>query len=292
MKRLGVVYCLILVVACVSQCTPKEPMPNDLAATSQPQTTAPAQITLDLGKGASMQLRLIPAGSFVMGSTSGEVGRDSDEGPTRQVRISRPFYMGVTEVTQRQYEGVMGENPSLFSDEQNPVEGVWWEQAIEFCRRASEITGRKVRLPTEAEWEFSCRSGSTTMFSFGDAVSDLGLYGNYCDRAESSYPPAIKAMEGGDRYRPQPVASLKPNAWGLYDMHGNVFEWCSDFYRDSYSELTDTDPQGASSGAYRVLRGGSWASPSWQCRSAYRHRFTADGRFNNLIGFRVVVEVK
>ena len=232
-----------------------------------------------------MKLVLVPAGTFTMGSAPDERDREPDEGPARNVTITKPFYIGICEVTQQQYETVMGKNPSRFRGPRRPVEGVWWSHTVEFCTRLSKSTGRTVRLPTEAEWEHACRAGTTSRFSFGDSYYDLPGYAHYSDVLLATTAPSGEAPAGTSE-----VGSRKPNNWGLYDVHGNVFEWCSDWYRDSYSGLAQTDPEGASSGAYRVLRGGSWSSPPWQCRSAYRHRFTADGRFNHLIGFRVVVE--
>jgi formylglycine-generating enzyme required for sulfatase activity len=202
------------------------------------------------------------------------------------VTITRPFYMGVCEVTQQQFQAVMGENPSWFKGAARPVDGVTWDQATEFCKRLSQKAGKTVQLPTEAQWEYACRAGTASRSSFGDSDDDLPAHANYSDVLSSA------ASSSGDGHAgTADVGSFKSNPWGLYDMHGNVFEWCSDWYRDSYAGLAGADPQGASSGAYHVLRGGSWASPPWQCRSAYRHRFTADGRFNRLVGFRVVADV-
>jgi formylglycine-generating enzyme required for sulfatase activity len=233
-----------------------------------------------------MRLAPVPAGTFTMGSNPDEGDREPDEGPTRKVTITKPFCVGVFEVTQEQYETVMGSNPSRFKGPHRPVEGIWWSDAARFCERLSEKAERTVRLPTEAEWEYACRAGTTTRFCFGDRYGDLPEYAHYTAALLSSAPLG-EALPGTSK-----VGSYKPNRWGLHDMHGNVFEWCSDWYRDSYSGLAEIDPEGAPGGAYRVLRGGSWASPPWQCRSAYRHRFTADGRFNHLIGFRVVVEIE
>ena len=254
---------------------------------TRPTVGPPAQLLLDLGGSVQMKLALVPAGAFTMGSAPDERDREPDEGPARKVTITKPFYMGVHEVTQEQYETVMGTHPSRFKGPRRPVEGVWWSDAMEFCKRLSQRTGSTMRLPTEAQWEYACRAGTTSRFSFGNSYDDLPRYANCSDAPHSTAAPP-GAGSGGTAN----VGSLKPNRWGLYDMHGNVFEWCYDWYRDSYSGLADTDPQGAPSGAYRVLRGGSWAGPPWQCRSAYRHRFTADGRFNHLIGFRVVADVR
>jgi formylglycine-generating enzyme required for sulfatase activity len=189
-----------------------------------------------------MKLVLIRPGKFMMGSPDSEQGRKGNEGPQHEVTISKPFYIGVTEVTQAQYEAVMGTNPSKFKGPTNPVEMVTWEDASNFCRRLSEKTGKAVRLPTEAEWEYACRAGSKTRFSFGDSDSILGDYAWYGSNS------------GGMTH---PVSQKKPNPWGLYDMHGNVWEWCAD-WRGPYSSEASTDPQGAGSGGTRVLRGGAW----------------------------------
>jgi len=204
--------------------------------------SSPSTLTLDLGKGVLMKLVLIRPGKFMMGSPDSEQGRGSDEGPQHEVIITKPFYMGVTEVTQAQYEAVMGTNPSKFTGPTNPVDSVTWDEAVEFCRRLSEKTGKTVRLPTEAEWEYACRAGTRTRYSFGDAESVLGDYAWWGSNS------------GGKTH---PVGQKKPNAWGLYDMHGNVYEWCADWF-GSYASGVSTDPQGAASGGLRVLRGGAW----------------------------------
>lgn len=280
---------LILLLSGVAGCRlGTGPETGEPAAATSVKTSVvvpPARLVLDLGGSLEMKLMLVPAGKFIMGSAPDERDREPDEGPARKVTVTKPFYMGVCEVTQEQYETVMGRNPSRFKGSRRPVEGIWWTDAVEFCTRLSKMTGRTVRLPTEAQWEYACRAGTTGRFSFGDSYDDLPRYANYRDALQTTAarPDPDGTVDAG---------SFKPNRWGLYDMHGNVFEWCNDWYRDSYSELAETDPQGAPSGAYRVLRGGSWSGPPWQCRSAYRHRFSADGRFNHLIGFRVVAEVK
>jgi formylglycine-generating enzyme required for sulfatase activity len=218
--------------------------------------SSPASLTLDLGKGVTMKLVLIGPGKFMMGSPDSEQGRGSKEGPQHEVVISKPFYMGVTEVTQAQYEAVMGTNPSQFKGPTNPVENVSWSEAVEFCRKLSEKTGKTFRLPTEAEWEYACRAGTKTRFSFGDSDSVLGDYVWY------------KSNSGGKTH---PVGQKKPNAWGLYDMHGNVWEWCADWL-GPYSSKASVDPQGADPGGARVLRGGAWFSDdTGNFRCAFRH---------------------
>lgn len=229
------------------------------------------KLTLDLGNGVKMELVRIPAGSFVMGSAMNESGRDDDEGPQRRVTITKPFYIGVTEVTQDQYAAIMGNNPSEFSGLQNPVEQVSWNDAVAFCKALSQKTGKQFRLPTEAEWEYACRAGSKTRFGFGDEDNAL---------------PAHAWFNGNSGSATHPVGQKKPNAWGLYDMHGNVWEWCSDWYTDGYTNAKTTDPQGPQSGQYRVLRGGSWSTDAGLCRSAYRFWYRPGVRLYSY-GFRV-----
>lgn len=217
-----------------------------------------------------MQLTLIPAGRFTMGVANGV----SDEKSAHQVRLSQPFMLGVHEVTQEQYVEVMGSNPSIFKAPQNPVENVSWEDAMNFCRKLSALpeeraAGRVYRLPTEAEWEYACRAGTTTSYGFGDDASDLGEYAWYSNNSDGTHP----------------VGQKQPNAWGLYDMHGNVWEWCADWYGD-YPSGTVTDPMGAQSGSNHVFRGGSWDYLAGDCRSSYRGRYYPSLR--NSLGFRVV----
>ena len=236
---------------------------------------------LDLGGGVKMKLVLIPAGRFLMGSPETEAGRSSNEGPQREVTISKAFYMGATEVTQEQYEAVTGSNPSDFKGKTNPVEQVFWYDAVKFCQALSTKTGRKARLPTEAEWEYACRAGTATPFHTGTFLgTDRANY-----EADYALPGARKANY---RAKAIPVGSFNANAWGLCDMHGNVCEWCGDWYVDSYANAKNQDPQGPATGARRVVRGGSWGSNPWGCRSAGRNRYNPHGRINHF-GFRVVL---
>ncbi len=212
-----------------------------------------------------MRFKLIPAGSFRMGSNSSEA--NSDESPVHRVTITRPFYIGVYEVTQEQYESVMGTNPSRFRGSNRPVEQVSWNDAVEFCRRLSEIEGVTYRLPTEAEWEYACRAGTTTEYYWG---SDSA--GRYAWNSENS------GRQTHD------VGQKRPNAWGLYDMAGNVWEWCSDWY-GSYGRSAQVDPRGPSSGDGRVLRGGSWADDPRNLRVSNRLGI-APGNWIDYYGFR------
>ncbi len=212
-------------------------------------------------------LKLLPPGKFLMG-----------EGKTcHEVTLTRAIYMDVHEVTQEQYERVMGQNPSHFKGEKCPVERVSWDDAVEFCIRLSAMpeeraAGRGYRLPTEAEWEYACRAGSQAVYSFGDNEIDLGHYAwfdvNSCNMTH-------------------PVGIRRSNAWGLYDMHGNVWEWCSDWYGD-YPSGAVSDPTGPRKGSFRVLRGGSWSYEAANCRSARRGRDDPSVRYSR-IGFRVAM---
>lgn len=227
------------------------------------------ELTLDLGSGITMQLMPIPAGEFVMGSPESEEGRDRGEGPQHRVRISEPFLMGKYEVTQAQWQAVMGNNPSFLQGDGNlPVEKISWDDCQDFCRKLSTKTGHMVRLPTEAEWEYACRAGSTGKYCHRDSEGKLGTYGWYDANSDS---------------KTHPVGQKKPNAWGLCDMHGNVCEWCADWldkYPGSSARWHDFGQ------THRVLRGGSWDGPLAYCRSASRGGLAPSIRCIN-IGLRV-----
>jgi formylglycine-generating enzyme required for sulfatase activity/tRNA A-37 threonylcarbamoyl transferase component Bud32 len=217
-----------------------------------------------------LELKLLPAGVFTMGSS------ERDETP-HQIILTRPFYLGVYEVTQEQYQRVMGKNPSEYNGARHPVEQVSWEEAAEFCRKLSalpeeEAAGRVYRLPTEAEWEYACRAGSTTEFCFGDNDAQLGDHAWF----------RLNSVSGT-----HPVGEKKPNGWGLYDMHGNVWEWCNDWYGD-YPKVMASDPVGPRGGSFRVERGGSWGSEAANCRSADRIRGDPLRRDSDR-GFRVAL---
>ncbi len=270
----------VLLVGIVG-CGGEDNSPDDVAAPSssavspgsEPNVPGGMEVTNSIG----MKLRLIPAGEFMMGSPETESVRENDE-TQHGVSITKPFYLGVTEVTQEQYQKVMGTNPSQFQGPQNPVEKVSWAEAVEFCRKLSAMPAEKTaghvyRLPTEAEWEYACRAGTTTAYSFGDDASRLGDYGWFRNNSDS---------------KTHPVGEKKPNAWGLYDMHGNVWEWCQDRgRRGTYPSGSATDPTGATSGSGHVYRGGSWDIVDAGCRSAYRSGAPPDFRFYDL-GFRVL----
>ena len=242
----------------------------------------PRDLTLDLGNKVLMKLVLIPAGTFFMGSPDTEPNRNLDENPQHMVTISTPFYTAACQVTQEQYEQVMGRNPSSFKGATNPVEGVAWTSAVDFCKKMSALTGKSVRLPTEAEWEYACRAGTTTPLYTGTTISTAQA--NY--NGTQVYGNGVK---GEFRQKTAPVGSFKPNDFGLYDMGGNVNQWTSDWY-GSYGDKPQIDPQGPSYGQTRVARGGSWQSGPWDLRSANRPNSPADYRGND-VGFRVVVGV-
>ena len=215
-----------------------------------------------------MEFASIEPGEFIMGSPADEQGREGHE-RQRRVELSKSFYLGMHEVTQAQWHTVMGSKPSHFKGEDLPVEQVSWDDATAFCQELSELEGKKYRLPIEAEWEYACRAGSTTPFSTGPTISpDQANYdGNF------TYGDGNK---GANRKTTTPAGSFPPNPWGVYDMHGNVWEWCQDKY-----------PGGE---GHRVLRGGSWYDPPRYCRSAGRCRFAPAYRFA-LIGFRVAMDL-
>ena len=232
-----------------------------------------------------MTFKEIPAGTFTMGSPETEKDRDDDE-HQHQVTITKPFYMQTTEVTQGQWKEVMGTEPwkgKSFVKEglNNAASYVSWNDAVAYCKKLSEKEGKTYRLPTEAEWEYACRAGTETAWSFGDDEKALGDYAWYRENA----------WDIDEKYAHQ-VGLKKPNAFGLYDMHGNVYEWCHDYYEeDYYKKSSEKDPTGPTSGSSRVLRGGSWNFYSRDSRSAQRYSwYVAHFRFY-YYGFRVVREL-
>ena len=231
---------------------------------------------LDLGNEVSIDFVLIPAGTFLMGSPESEKQRSRFEGPQHRVTFTKPLYMSACEITQEQYRAVMESNPSYYRGPKRPVANLSAEDAMKFCQKLSARTGLTVRLPTEAEWEYACRAGTTTRYSSGD--DDASLNACACTRANTP---------SGE---PQPVGTKKPNAWGLFDMHGNAEEWCSDWYDSTYYETSPLeDPPGPATGSYRIYRGGSAYSSAADCRSACRaHSVDVDARR----GFRVVCNAR
>jgi formylglycine-generating enzyme required for sulfatase activity len=245
---------------------------------------------LDLCDGVKMALVRIPAGEFLMGAAESERGAPPEK-PQHRVIISKDFHLGKYLVTQEEYETIVGSNPSWYcanrfacrrpqvpvvvlETRRFPVENVSWQDAQQFCEKLSESTGRTCRLPTEAEWEYACRAGTPTPFHFGVQMSDTLANANYA------------------LGRPCPVGSYSANPFGLFDMHGNVLEWCADYYgAEYYATSPPVDPKGPQTGHHRVMRGGSYKTPAWGCRSAARfaskHGSGPNTRSDNL-GFRVV----
>ena len=258
----------MLVSGCSPRLIPKE------ASNKSPEKT----LTNSIG----MKFMLIPAGEFQMGSPANEEGREDWEQQHR-VRITHPFYLGAYEVTQEQFQQVMGNNPSDFKGVNLPVEQVSRDDAVEFCRKLSQEEGKIYRLPTEAEWEYACRAGTKTAFAWGNSASSAqaNINGN------ASYGDAAK---GPSIEKTSSVGSYMPNAFGLYDMHGNVWEWCSDWYGSNYYPNSPADdPVGPGAGSGRVFRGGSWFDYPVYCRTASRSIGRPADR-TNLVGFRVLQE--
>jgi formylglycine-generating enzyme required for sulfatase activity/serine/threonine protein kinase len=243
------------------------------------------QLTLDLPHGATLDLVLIKPGTFEMGSPENEFGHQSDETP-HAVTLGRQYYLSVTEVTQQQYEAVMGANPSQFKAPKNPVESVAWDDAIAFCDKLNALvkthlpTDMRVQLPTEAQWERACRAGSTTPFHTGATIDSAAANFN----GREAYGSGKKGL---DRRQTTPTGSFEPNAFGLYDMHGNVWEWCADWY-GAYVPAPAVDPTGPPAGTERVLRGGAWTNIAENCRSACRNHATPGTRLP-YIGFRIAI---
>ena len=244
----------------------------------------------DLGNGVILEMLSIPAGEFEMGSPRVEKGRYNSESPQHKVKVPA-FFMGKFSVTQAQYQAVIESNRAKFKGDNLPVERVSWNEAIKFCQKLSEKTGRNYRLPSEAEWEYACRAGTTTPFHFGATLTRKLAKGTF------KVPINLANYNKGFYEQTSEVGSFPPNAFGLYDMHGNVYEWCLDRWHNNYhgapsdgsawSPPNDIDTR-------RVLRGGSWHSSLRDCRSAARYKYVAIGDINVFalrpfnIGLRVV----
>jgi formylglycine-generating enzyme required for sulfatase activity len=236
----------------------------------------------DLGNGVTLDMVYIPGGIFMMGSPATESGRYNNESPQHQVTVSA-FYAGKYPITQAQYEAVMENNPSYFKGKKLPVDRVSWNQAVEFCRKLSEKTGKIYRLLSEAEWEYACRAGTTTPFYLGETITtDLVNY-------NGQYPYA-RAPRGLYREQTIDAGSFPPNPFGLYDMHGQVWEWCSDEGRYNYDGApTDGSSWETGTSNFRVRRGGSWNRDAVHCRAAIRFYFYGRLSSLSLAGFRVAV---
>lgn len=264
---------------------------NDMEANNDPVQPGITMETYTNSIG--MEFIQIPAGSFLMGAPDNDRGAYTTEKPQHPVTISEPFYIGKYEVTQAEWEAIMEIHPYDQPDMSNSFINlpgmmerirrpnhpatVSWNDAQEFIRRLNEIEGHnKYRLPTEAEWEYACRAGTTTAYSFGDNINELGEYawynGDFTTRGT------------------HPVGQKKPNPWGLFDMHGNVWEWTKDYYSEDYYAVSpDTDPQGLESGNNHSVRGGSWHTSATSWRSTFRKPYAPSYRGIS-IGFRVVLE--
>jgi formylglycine-generating enzyme required for sulfatase activity len=264
---------VLVAVGSIAVGTAAEPKEADSKTKSPPK-----ELTVDLSKGVKLELVLIPAGEFLMGSPDSDKDARSNEKPQHLVRITKPFYLGKYLVTQEQWEAVfIGDNPSHFKGPNNPEETVTWEDCQQFLHVLNNQQGNpqgEFVLPTEAQWEYACRAGSKTRYCFGDDESKLGDYAWYIANSDEKTHPA------GEK---------KPNAWGLYDMHGNVWEWCQDWYGEEYYKESPTDdPTGPATGSNRVIRGGIWSLPRWNCRSANRYG-DLPGRRDDQLGFRVAL---
>ena len=253
------------------------------------ETSDNKNFTIQLSDTVSLDMIWIEPGTFMMGSPDDELGRDSEKETLHEVTLTTGYWVGKYEVTQSQYEAVMGTNPSrnYGVGDDYPVYYVSWNDAMDFCDKLTETEkaagrlpgGYEYTLPTEAQWEYACRAGTTTALNNGKNLSDMdecpemdevGWYGYNSDRTS------------------HPTGEKKPNDWDLYDMHGNVQEWCLDWGEDEYPTSPVVDPTGPEIGYYRVLRGGSRSNRAYACRSAYRTYFGSDYTANN-VGFRIVL---
>ncbi len=254
------------------------PFASDKASAHQQAWAKHLEIPVQATNSIGMKLSLVPPGQFSMGSPPKEEWHRDDE-VLHRVTITNPFYIATTEVTQRQWKALFGTNPSFCTGDDLPVETVTWEQAAEFCRKLSLKEGMKYRLPTEAEWEYACRAGTTTPFHTGETIStDQANYnGNH------TY---ANGRKGQFREETSAAGSFSPNAWGVHDMHGNVWEWCADWYGE-YPKDDATDPTGPATGDRRIFRGGCWMNFPAVCRSATRAKvIPLSWHFH--LGFRVV----
>ena len=237
------------------------------------------EIVIDCN-GVALEMVKIKAGTFTMGSPEGELGRSSDE-TQQQVTLTKDYWLGKFEATQAQWQAVIGKKPSNFKGDNRPVEQVSWNEAKEFCDKLNKKyagklpAGYRFDLPTEAQWEYACRAGTTTALNNGTNLTSVTVECSNLDK-----------VGWYDEISTHPVGQKSPNNWGLYDMHGNVWEWCRDWY-GSYSGDA-TDPVGPSSGSFRVCRSGSWNIRAGGCRSAYRGNYSPGCRRNSL-GFRLAL---
>jgi formylglycine-generating enzyme required for sulfatase activity len=256
------------------------PGPGQAIGRGEPPPAVPAppkEVLNSLG----MKFAWIPPGTFLMGSPKSEVGRGFDE-TQHGMTLTQGFYLGVHQVTQAQWQAVMGSNPSKFTGDNLPVETVSWDDCHEFCKKLTDRENKLYRLPTEAEWEYACRAGTATAFSFGETIST--------DQANYNGKRYLRGEEGVYRGMTTSVGSFPPNAWGLYDMHGNVREWCEDWY-GNYSKGDFIDYECYDNGNARILRGGCWNSDPVRCRAAAR-AMSAPSCRGATFGCRVALRLK
>ncbi|MDA1016282.1 MAG: SUMF1/EgtB/PvdO family nonheme iron enzyme [Planctomycetota bacterium] len=286
-SRIGSIreFCSLLRDAVKPEATPAKPKSSK--PKPKPKRKSAKKRSRKQSRPVELELVQIEGGEFLMGGTENEAANPS-EMPQHRVVITQPFLLGKYAVTQAEYEAVMGKNPSQFTgNNRQPVENVSWLDAVEFCNRLSDqhglanyyqrkgddVTGEGgegFRLPTEAEWEYACRAGTSTRYNLGDAESDLKRAGWYGANAGKTT---------------HPVGEKEPNSWGLFDMHGNVYEWCWDWFANYEQSPTD-DPRGPARASFRAYRGGSWSDSAQGCRSASRGRITPSNRYSDL-GFRL-----
>jgi formylglycine-generating enzyme required for sulfatase activity len=257
-----------------SQTAANQAAAEQAAADAADASQAAANHTIEtVTNSIGMEFVSIPAGSFMMGTDENLAYAAKDETPRHKVTISQPFYLGKYEVTQKEWEAVMDDNPCKLKGENNPVETVSYREVLRFIERLNQKEGTdKYRLPTEAEWEYAARAGTTSAFFFGDDVGSLKRYAWYDRNSEG---------------KTHPVGQKEPNPWGLYDMHGNVGEWVQDWYdKNYYAQSLASDPRGPSGGSGRVVRGGGWDISDEYLRSAFRNYYSPELR-NRSLGFRL-----
>jgi formylglycine-generating enzyme required for sulfatase activity len=250
----------------------------------KPRTGTRTVLTIDIGGGVMMEFVRIPKGEFWMGAADGDKDADSDEKPVRKVEITKDFYLGKYEVTQLQYRTIMNSNPSKHEEDEGsenerryPVSNVTWDNAVAFCERASKVTKRTMVLPSEAQWEYACRAGTTTPFHFGSKVYP---------HAQCAVRDASISTCAVNRYRANP--------WGLHAMHGNVAEWCQDYYGGYDKVAGQKDPVQLvkQKHAHRIFRGGAFLSPDELCRATSRNWALPGHAKDGMMGFRVCLQIE
>ncbi len=278
------IYTLLLLCGFVTWGNPRETQTPTVRA--DPHFNTPRIIP-------KIKMTLVPikSGSFMMGSTTGE----KDEQPIHKVHITHPFWIGKYEVSQKEYDAIMDMNPSFNRNPKKPVSNVNWFQAVEFCNRlnSKKFAAKKVpslyiyRLPTEAEWEYCCGAGTMSEFNFGNDTSIFHKYANFCDVSNTNKLPWQDKTQNDGFNKLAPVGSFLPNSWGIYDIHGNVWEWCIDNF-GQYTRGVQENPCGAKNGYTKVLRGGSWYHAAIGCRTANRDGIDPSSNDKDF-GFRIVL---